>query len=302
MSSIDTNTDVEEAVEETELPAIMRNTMIPDTVSVRKPLLPASDLRIIPATSGIDAQLGFLAHGVMVDNLTNQWMCIPALSKYIPPNTLNASIKITEGMQRARIIWEAPAGTTQGNGPAGSFAVVRFVEQPIEQSAGFSNTAQYLADGGGNERVAIYLPGITTQNGYLGAQTDGAGGSGAYIFYTNNMVFNGSTWDRMRVANIFKTVQNVAITPGTPVTVWTPAAGKKFRLLGFDLNYTTATSAILFKDSGTEIARTGGGGPNHATTPPGWGNGILSASANNPLQLDVLTGTTINGTVFGTEE
>lgn len=301
MSSIDSHTDVEEAVETSpELTTIQRNTMIPDATSVRKPLLPASDLRIISAASNLDTQLGFLAHGVMVDNLTGQWLCIPAMSKYIPPNTIGATIRIAEGMQRALLIWEAPAGTTQGNGPTGSFAVVRFTEQPVEASAGLSSTAQ--SDGSGNEKVALYLSGSASQNGWLGAQRDTAPGNGAYLFYVFNMVYNGATWDRLRTATIFKSVQNINVVAGTPATVWTPAAGKKFRLLGWDLAVTTATNAILFKDNGTEIARTVGGGPNHATTPVGWGNGILSAAANNVLQIDVLTSTMINGTVFGTEE
>src|SRR5258708_20206177 len=47
---------------------------------------------------------------------------------------------------------------------------------------------------------------------------------------------------------VFKPIKAVAITAGTPAAVWTPAAGKRFRLLGFCLVPTVAAS-ILFEDA-----------------------------------------------------
>src|SRR5260221_5148899 len=58
-------------------------------------------------------------------------------------------------------------------------------------------------------------------------------------------------------AYIFKPIKAVAITAGTPVAVWTPAAGKRFRLLGFCVVPTVAAS-ILFEDAtgaGNEFLR-----------------------------------------------
>src|SRR5260221_14052018 len=59
--------------------------------------------------------------------------------------------------------------------------------------------------------------------------------------------FNGNT-----VPYVFKPIKAVAITAGTPVAAWTPATGKRFRVLGFCLVPTVAAS-ILFEDA------TGGG-------------------------------------------
>ncbi len=47
---------------------------------------------------------------------------------------------------------------------------------------------------------------------------------------------------------VFKPIKAVAITAGTPVAVWTPASGKRFRLLGFCVVPTVAAS-VLFEDA-----------------------------------------------------
>ncbi len=48
---------------------------------------------------------------------------------------------------------------------------------------------------------------------------------------------------------VFKPIKAVAITAGTPVAVWTPATGKRFRLLGFCVLPTVANAGILFEDA-----------------------------------------------------
>src|SRR5258708_36790283 len=91
-------------------------------------------------------------------------------------------------------------------------------------------------------------------------------------------------------AYVYKPIKAVAITAGTPAPVWTPAAGKRFRLLGFCVNPTVAAS-ILFEDA------TGGTNevlrfplPAAVSTAQMPGNysqyGDLSTTANNPLVLD----------------
>ena len=87
----------------------------------------------------------------------------------------------------------------------------------------------------------------------------------------------------------------VAITAGTPVSVYTPTSGKKYRILSFALSDTVA-GAVKFEDTtGNEVFRT----PLLlASTPynsPDMGNGFLSAAANNQLFLDV----TVTGNVSG---
>lgn len=114
-------------------------------------------------------------------------------------------------------------------------------------------------------------------------------------------LWNGAGYDRQRVPAVFKNVAAVAVTAGTPAPVWTPAAGKKFRLMGYALSLSVAGS-VIFRDAAAEILRTplmpaGNGQPS-----PPLGNGILSALANNVLNVDVTATGAVSGFVFGTEE
>lgn len=112
---------------------------------------------------------------------------------------------------------------------------------------------------------------------------------------------------RLRLAfspDTFKIIDAVAITAGTPATVWTPASGKKVRLLGWALS-STASAALEFQDSGaagTVIAQSpllAAAGLHEA---PPLGEGILLAAADNTLELDVTGNSTVSGMVFGVEE
>ena len=114
--------------------------------------------------------------------------------------------------------------------------------------------------------------------------------------------WNGASFDRMRTPGVWKTVAAVAVTAGTPVAIWTPAGGKKFRVMGFALSSSVAGSIIL-KDNTAEWIRT----PlllasTPFQTPPNMDNGFQSVLANNALFADVTASGTISGFVFGTEE
>lgn len=100
---------------------------------------------------------------------------------------------------------------------------------------------------------------------------------------------------------VMKPIAAVAVTGGTPVAIWTPAAGNKFRLLGFSVSLSVAGS-VIFKDGSTEIARTGTLVANQAFQMPGLANGYVSTAANNALNMDVSASGTVNGFVFGYEE
>lgn len=105
-------------------------------------------------------------------------------------------------------------------------------------------------------------------------------------------------------ANVFKTIAAVAITAGTPVAVWTPAAGKKFRVLGFMLSLSVAGSVIL-KDGGNanaEILRTPLMAAGVGLASPDLGRGVLGSAANGSLNLDASASGSVSGFVFGTEE
>lgn len=125
--------------------------------------------------------------------------------------------------------------------------------------------------------------------------------------------FNGTTFDRTRTPNVFKTV---AVTASGNTTIWTPAAGKKFRLMGGTIS-ASGTAAALVAD--LLKLQDGAGGTNIIqfmiainTTVTGdtqipftLGNGYLSGAINTVLNANLataLTGGNIIVNVYGTEE
>jgi uncharacterized protein affecting Mg2+/Co2+ transport len=116
--------------------------------------------------------------------------------------------------------------------------------------------------------------------------------------------FNGATYDRPRTPAIFKTVSVAATVTGN-TAVWTPAAGKKFRLMRFQVTAqglaATATAAITisFQDSATpitigsydvDVPAVAGVVTGVMNISCGWidlGNGFLSAAANNVLNFNI---------------
>src|SRR5215218_2863662 len=67
--------------------------------------------------------------------------------------------------------------------------------------------------------------------------------------------FSAGSGGYIRTPNALKNVAATAITAGTPVGIWTPAAGKRYRVLGFSLSLSVAGS-IIFKEAGAEKFRT----------------------------------------------
>lgn len=101
--------------------------------------------------------------------------------------------------------------------------------------------------------------------------------------------------------NVYKVVNGVTIT--SEQTIWTPAAGKKFRLMGMWFGITTLAGPVLFKDNtgGTNIAIIPLG--TTSSVPFEFGDrGILSAAANNVLSVIGPTGAVLSGMVWGREE
>src|SRR5581483_6844515 len=98
-----------------------------------------------------------------------------------------------------------------------------------------------------------------------------------------------------RLATKLVPLAAVAITAGTPVSVYTPTSGKKYRILGFAISDTVA-GAVKFEDgTGNEVFRTPLLAASTPYNSPDMGNGFLSAAANNQLFLDV----TVTGNVSG---
>lgn len=106
---------------------------------------------------------------------------------------------------------------------------------------------------------------------------------------------------------VVKTLSAVAI--GSEATIWTPAAGKRFRLLGGCVSIGTAAGNVTLKDNtaGTTILIL----PKAPVDTPfnlppltdgGNAQGIISAQGDNVLTATGAASATISGFLFGTEE
>lgn len=140
----------------------------------------------------------------------------------------------------------------------------------------------------------------------------------ALMAVTRVQQWNGAAYDRMRVANVFKTA---TVTATGSTAVWTPATGKKFRLMGYSMaitgNAIQATAGNLEAVLLDAAAAVGIGSSIFvpavslnvlglvSLNPIALGNGYLSAAANNALNVNLstaLTGGEIRINVWGTEE
>lgn len=116
-----------------------------------------------------------------------------------------------------------------------------------------------------------------------------------------NQLFQGSTlgWGPAFTPDIFKPQVNVTVGT-TAVTLWTPASGKKFRLLGYNLGTNVTGTYTFFDSAGTTI--TSAFLPASATaTTVLLGNGYPGASQNNTLTATGPAGGLLTGILFGTE-
>jgi len=132
---------------------------------------------------------------------------------------------------------------------------------------------------------------------------DGRSNDNDYIEQASyNSVYNGLTWDRLRTPNVFKPL--TALSIATEATIWTPTAGKKFRLMGFCLTSGTVGGNVTIKDNtaGTTILVLPFSAAGSTIQSDGMGNGILSALANNLLTATGVATQTLSGFVYGTEE
>lgn len=111
--------------------------------------------------------------------------------------------------------------------------------------------------------------------------------------------WDGVSWTAVKIPTVFKTFDSA--TCGTEFTIWDPAAGKKFRLMGINVG-ASAASAVNFKDNttGTTIFTVRGGTNIGIATD--LRNGILSAAADNVLTIVTSVAAACSGTVWGIEE
>lgn len=114
--------------------------------------------------------------------------------------------------------------------------------------------------------------------------------------------YNGAAGDLIRIQSFRVDMSAVTIT--AIATVWTPTAGKRFRLMGGSFSVSAAVS-VLFEDNaagaGNFVWRT----PKLlADTPYSFdlGNGKLSAVIDQVLKATSSAAATITGTLYGVEE
>lgn len=115
-------------------------------------------------------------------------------------------------------------------------------------------------------------------------------------------LWNGQCYSRARSPGKFISVNALSIA--AEATVWTPASGRRFRLLGYELSSTGAQNIVL-KDgtAGATILVIPGLTPGQLNySPDNFGNGILSAAANNVLTANAGGVNALSGFFFGTEE
>jgi hypothetical protein len=113
-------------------------------------------------------------------------------------------------------------------------------------------------------------------------------------------VFVGSGWDRLRDANVFKTVNLAAATAET--ALWTPAAGKKFRLVGLVLTVGGAADCQFNDGAGGSTVFLLSATAAQVFVLERLGNGLVSGAANRALTVVRSTAVTLKGTLWGTEE
>lgn len=143
---------------------------------------------------------------------------------------------------------------------------------------------------------------VDTELAAAGALADAASNPTTPMVGADLLGYNGASWDRVRVQNVRKDLNAVAV--GSIATVWTPANGKKFRLMGGSISVSAACN-VLFEDNsagaGNFVWRT----PKLvADTPYNFdlGNGKLSATADNVLKATSSASASITGTLYGVEE
>jgi hypothetical protein len=136
------------------------------------------------------------------------------------------------------------------------------------------------------------------------------------VTLSRGAVFNGATFDRQRTTNIFK---SATATAAGNTAIWTPAAGKKFRLMRVTMKLTNSATlatagnllAQLFDGAAGVIGIANNwfvgasGNTQHQSYNFDLGNGYLSSAANNVLNVNLsaaLTAGLLSITVAGTEE
>lgn len=123
----------------------------------------------------------------------------------------------------------------------------------------------------------------------LGQPGDGTLNTYNKLFVASHLFgYNGVTNDQIRVVNVSKSAYNAAVANAANLTVWTPAAGKKFRLMSVVLS-SSVTGRVTLIDNALTVAEllVTANSPVTIQLPT---NGYLSAAVNNVLSVQNNTG------------
>lgn len=191
---------------------------------------------------------------------------------------------------------------------------------PVKVGAKYNSTQPTFTDGQrgdlqigskGSLRVELFGSGSTNSATVSTTTTDGnSTGVGVLFNATYPYSYNGSSWDRVRSPSKFFTA---TATASGDTALWTPTAGKKFRLMRYMIQATADVAVaagaevdVVLRDATTGLAASISfyAPAVSVTSNPGstggqWvdlGNGILSATANNVLNIN-LSATLTSGKV-----
>ncbi len=232
-------------------------------------------------------------------------------------DTVTSSTILGAGMYGINSAGSADRLRTASIGDSGASTGLLGAAQYLSNGATQFNRARDMAGvttdttlGGGIQAVGLVgfegtsYARIRTVNGVADGATTGLLAGGQYGW-------NGAGWDKQRSNNAHKYQEYLSLTNGQHLEIWTPAAGKKFRLMNvlFSSNYATGARVTL-RDS---VGGTTTGAANLATfnfnakdtASFQFGpNGYLSYQANNRLAVFNDSGATVSVwlTFIGTEE
>lgn len=154
--------------------------------------------------------------------------------------------------------------------------------------------------------AAVLADGVSSNANFASLLNPADGANEAALFaILVRAVLEGQTgtglYTPQRLGNVITNVPATAVTAGTPATLLTSAAGKRWRILAYSLSLSVA-GGILFKEAGalvlsTPLMAAGVGLPSGPM-----GNGLLATNPADTLQIDVTATGSVSGWVLTMQE
>lgn len=255
---------------------------VPPTAPPRSPVLenPADEVDTVVRGSGtaLRRSLAFPAHAVLVDNLTTQWLYVPAAQRYVPPFTYGAVLPLLQSTAVAEYQVSAPAGYSQGTNNPSQYVVTTWTAAMLGYSPGLSLPA---VNGAGNLTVSpVLFNGSTYDPQYNNAEfTLLAGGSPR----SSTTATSTQTNYNARGLALFLRVTAASGTGGLQVRLngVEPVSGVLFGMNILPTAITaTGTSLYLFYPAGSMLAMTPGQTA-AVPLPRSWAAQVIHGDASN---------------------